>query len=90
VPIEDRIDLHAFLPKEIPDLLSDYLEEAVRAGFRQVRIIHGRGGGVQRARVRSFLSRHPLVEAIGDAPPEAGGWGATVARLASRGPISGK
>ncbi len=81
IPIEDRIDLHAFLPRETSRLLEDYLEEAVRAGFRQVRIVHGRGTGTQRQTVRTVLSRHPAVEAFADAPPEAGGWGATVATL---------
>ncbi|HEY7586297.1 MAG TPA: Smr/MutS family protein [Candidatus Deferrimicrobiaceae bacterium] len=91
IPIEDRIDLHAFVPREIPSVVDDYLEEAVRAGFRQVRIIHGRGTGTQRRIVRSILSRHPLVESYAEAPPEAGGWGATVAVLRPRGPsISGR
>ena len=90
VPIEDRIDLHAFLPKEIPSVVEEYLEEASRAGFRQVRIIHGRGTGTQRRIVRSVLARHPLVESCFDAPPEAGGWGATVVLLRPPGPaISG-
>jgi dsDNA-specific endonuclease/ATPase MutS2 len=91
IPIEDRIDLHSFVPREIPSVVEDYLEEAVRAGFRQVRIIHGRGTGTQRRIVRSILSRHPLVESWAEAPPEAGGWGATVAVLRHRGPaISGR
>lgn len=81
IPIEDRIDLHAFIPREISRLLEDYLEEAVRAGFRRVRIIHGRGTGTQRRTVRAVLSRHPMVETFADAAPEAGGWGATVATL---------
>jgi dsDNA-specific endonuclease/ATPase MutS2 len=85
IPIEDRIDLHAFLPKEIPSVVAEYLEEASRAGFRQVRIIHGRGTGTQRRIVRSVLALHPLVESLSNAPPEAGGWGATVAVLRSRG-----
>ncbi len=89
IPIEDHIDLHVFSPKEISLLLEDYLEEAYRAGFRQVRIIHGRGTGTQRQRVRSVLSRHPLVETYGDAPPEAGGWGATVAVLRLSGDANG-
>ena len=84
IPIEDRIDLHAFVPKEIPSVVQDYLEEAARAGFRQVRIIHGRGTGTQRRIVRSVLALHPLVESLSDAPPEAGGWGATVAVLRPR------
>jgi dsDNA-specific endonuclease/ATPase MutS2 len=91
IPIEDHIDLHAFLPGEVPRLLEDYLEEAVRAGFRQVRIVHGRGTGTQRRTVRAVLARHPEVESFADAPPEAGGWGATVAALKSRrGPTSGR
>jgi dsDNA-specific endonuclease/ATPase MutS2 len=81
IPIEDHIDLHAFVPKEIPSVVQDYLEEAARAGFRQVRIIHGRGTGTQRRIIRAVLARHPLVESCGDAPPEAGGWGATVVVL---------
>lgn len=85
IPIEDHIDLHAFLPKEIPSVVAEYLEEASRAGFRQVRIIHGRGTGTQRRIVRSVLALHPLVESLSNAPPEAGGWGATVAVLRSRG-----
>jgi dsDNA-specific endonuclease/ATPase MutS2 len=91
IPIEDHIDLHTFAPKEIASVVEDYLEEAVRAGFRQVRIIHGRGTGTQRQIVRSVLSRHPLVESYTEAAPEAGGWGATVAVLRPRGPaISGR
>ncbi|NJD62980.1 MAG: Smr/MutS family protein [Deltaproteobacteria bacterium] len=81
IPVEDRIDLHAFPPGEIRHLVEEYLEEAARAGFRLVRIIHGKGTGAQRRSVRSVLSRHPLVESFGDAPPEAGGWGATVIAL---------
>jgi len=85
IPIEDHIDLHTFAPKEIASVVEDYLEEAVRAGFRQVRIIHGRGTGMQRQIVRSVLSRNPLVESYTEAAPEAGGWGATVAVLRPRG-----
>lgn len=81
VPVEDRIDLHAFSPAEVRDLVEEYLSLAASAGFRQVRIIHGRGTGVRRRIVRSLLSRHPLVAGYADAPPEAGGWGATAVRL---------
>lgn len=83
VPIEDSIDLHAFAPRDVRDVVDSYLEEAVRLGFREVRLIHGRGKGVQRAAVRSLLSRHPLVLEFWDAPPRRGGWGATVAALAA-------
>lgn len=79
--IEDSIDLHGFLPADIPDVVADYLEEAAARGFTEVRLIHGRGKGVQRARVQALLREHPLVEAFGDAPATRGGWGATVVRL---------
>ncbi|HJX73270.1 MAG TPA: Smr/MutS family protein [Candidatus Deferrimicrobiaceae bacterium] len=84
IPIEDHIDLHAFSPKEVVSVVEEYLEEASNQGLRQVRIIHGRGTGTQRQMVRAALSRHPRVEAFGNAPPEAGGWGATFVLL--RGP----
>jgi dsDNA-specific endonuclease/ATPase MutS2 len=84
-PIElevgDAIDLHSFPPRDIPDVVADYLETAHAKGFRQVRLIHGRGIGVQRDRVRSVLADHPFVEAFHDATPDRGGWGATIAYL---------
>ena len=61
--------------------MSEYLEAAAGRGFREVRLIHGRGIGVQRTRVRAVLTGHPRVESFADAPPERGGWGATVVRL---------
>jgi DNA-nicking Smr family endonuclease len=81
LPIEETLDLHTFAPREIPDLVRDYLEACACRGFREVRIIHGRGTGTQRATVRSILAGHPLVQIFADAPPERGGWGATVVRL---------
>lgn len=81
LPIEDSLDLHTFAPREIPDVVQEYLRECVRCGFREVRIIHGRGTGTQRTVVRSVVGSHPLVEAFTDAPPDRGGWGATVVRL---------
>jgi len=86
VPIGDSLDLHAFAPKDIPAVVADYLEECARRGFREVRLIHGRGTGTQRAAVRSLLAAHPLVTDFTDAPPERGGWGATVAYLREVGP----
>jgi dsDNA-specific endonuclease/ATPase MutS2 len=62
-------------------VVEEYLIEAAARGFREVRLIHGRGIGVQREIVRAVLSRHPAVESFTDAPPERGGWGATVVRL---------
>ncbi len=84
LPVEDFIDLHPFPPRDIPDVVTDYLEAAHAKGFREVRLIHGRGIGVQRERVRSTLSKHPLVESFSDATADRGGWGATIAYL-SRG-----
>ncbi len=81
VPIEDWLDLHVFAPRDIPALVSEYLEECTRRGFREVRLIHGRGTGTQRAIVRSLLASHPLVLDFGDAPPDRGGWGATIVQL---------
>ena len=83
LPVEDFIDLHPFPPRDIPDVVTDYLEAAHAEGFREVRLIHGRGIGVQRERVRSSLSKHPLVTSFSDATADRGGWGATIAYLSS-------
>ena len=80
-PIEDSIDLHAFSPKDVPSVVEEYLEQCKQAGLTEVRIIHGRGTGVQRNIVRSILEKHPRVVSFQDAPAEAGGWGATVVVL---------
>ena len=79
--IGDVFDLHPIPPREVRAVVEEYLREARLKGFRQVRIIHGKGVGVQRETVRAVLARTPFVEHFADAPPEAGGWGATVARL---------
>jgi dsDNA-specific endonuclease/ATPase MutS2 len=81
IPIEDVIDLHTFRPADIADLIEDYIDACVRAGFTSVRIIHGKGTGRQKARVQELLRRHPRVVSFTDAPPEAGGWGATIVAL---------
>jgi dsDNA-specific endonuclease/ATPase MutS2 len=79
--IADVFDLHSIPPREVRAVVEEYLREARGKGFRVVRIIHGKGVGVQREIVRSVLARTPFVERYADAPPEAGGWGATVAHL---------
>ena len=79
--IGDVFDLHTIHPREVRVVVEEYLNEAQRLGFRQVRIIHGKGIGVQREIVRSVLARSPFVERYADAPAEAGGWGATIAYL---------
>jgi len=66
VPIEDHLDLHAFAPRDIPSVVEAYIEAAAGAGFREVRVIHGRGRGVQRGIVQATLDRHPNVEAFCD------------------------
>lgn len=81
IPIEGVLDLHAFAPREVAPLVADYLEAAAREGLREVRLIHGKGRGVQRELVRRLLEAHPLVARFADAPPEAGGWGATLVWL---------
>lgn len=81
VDIEDVIDLHGFQPRDIPSVVESYLEAAVERGFGEVRLIHGRGTGFQRMRVRETLERNSLVRSFYDAPPSRGGWGATVVEL---------
>jgi DNA-nicking Smr family endonuclease len=81
LPIEDSLDLHTFAPKDVRPVVDEYLKEAAARGFREVRLIHGRGIGVQRASVQTLLAGHPLVQRFFDAPPERGGWGATVVVL---------
>ncbi len=81
IPIEDWIDLHTFQPKEIPSLLEEYLLECRKKGYQEVRIIHGKGRGVQRSIVHGFLKKSPLVESFRQAPPEAGSWGVTLVSL---------
>lgn len=75
--ITDVIDLHSFRPREVADVVRAYLDAAWEQGLRQLRIVHGRGKGVQRQTVRTLLERDPRVQAFGNAPAEAGGWGAT-------------
>jgi hypothetical protein len=81
--IRDVFDLHTVPPREVRAVVAEYLCEARLKGFRQVRIIHGKGIGVQREAVREVLACTPFVEHFSDAPPEAGGWGATIATIAA-------
>ncbi|HEY0098555.1 MAG TPA: Smr/MutS family protein [Pyrinomonadaceae bacterium] len=79
--ITDVFDLHTIAPRDVERVVQEYLTEAHRAGFLSVRIIHGKGQGVQRRLVQSILARTPFVREWTDAPPQSGGWGATVAHL---------
>jgi dsDNA-specific endonuclease/ATPase MutS2 len=85
LPLEDSLDLHSFAPRDIPDVVEEYLRAARAAGLAEVRLIHGRGRGVQRARIHTLLASLPGVVRAYDAPPERGGWGATVVVLGSDG-----
>jgi dsDNA-specific endonuclease/ATPase MutS2 len=80
VPIEDVLDLHPFAPRDIAALVADYLDEAAARGLEEVRIIHGKGKGVQQRIVHGVLGKHPLVARFGLAT-DASGWGATVVTL---------
>lgn len=81
IKITDTLDLHGFDPNELPMLLEDYIDESLDRGFRQVRIIHGKGKGILRERVHSLIRRNPHVTDYMLAPPHNGGWGATIVYL---------
>jgi DNA-nicking Smr family endonuclease len=79
IPIEGTLDLHAFAPRDIPSVVEEYVIAAHEAGLHEIRLIHGRGQGVQRGIVQAALEKHPLVESFYDAPESH--LGATVAVL---------
>ena len=81
IPITDVFDLHTVPPRDVRAVVEEYLSEAHRLGLKALRIIHGRGIGVQREMVRSVLAKTPFVAEYRDAPMEAGGWGATIVTL---------
>jgi dsDNA-specific endonuclease/ATPase MutS2 len=81
LPISDVFDLHSVPARDVQEVVEEYLSEAHRLGYKALRIIHGRGIGVQREMVRAILARTGFVEAFRDAPAEAGGWGATIVTL---------
>jgi len=81
IPVSDVFDLHSVPPRDVEGVVEEYLVEARRLGFKALRIIHGRGIGVQREIVRSVLARTPFITDFRDAPAEAGGWGATIVSL---------
>lgn len=81
LPIGEELDLHAFAPRDVASVVEEYLVACRERGILLVRVVHGRGKGVQRAEVRRLLARLPHVAAFDDAPPQSGGWGATLVRL---------
>jgi DNA-nicking Smr family endonuclease len=84
IPITGELDLHAFAARDVPALVEDYLRECDARGLREVRLVHGKGKGVQRAVVRRVLQRLGFVDGYRDAPPGRGAWGATLVRLRGR------
>ncbi|WP_319524286.1 Smr/MutS family protein [uncultured Desulfosarcina sp.] len=84
IPIDGVLDLHTFAPGELNTLLDDYIDACLDANIHDLRIIHGKGSGVLRQRVHALLKKDPRVGRYEDAPPEAGGWGATLATLIGR------
>jgi DNA-nicking Smr family endonuclease len=81
IPITDVFDLHSFHPRDVKGAVEAYLEEAHRLGLKHLRIVHGKGIGVQREIVGTVLSRSPLVSSFSNAPEDAGSWGATLVTL---------
>jgi DNA-nicking Smr family endonuclease len=84
LPITGELDLHAFAPRDVPSVVTEYLVACRERGLTEARIIHGRGKGVQRAVVRRLLGTLPDVASFEDAPPASGGWGATLVRLSAK------
>lgn len=82
--VRDELDLHGFFPEQVPEMVDEFLRNAAELGYCQVRIVHGKGRSRLKWVVYQCLRAHPLVASFGDAPPEAGGWGATVVSLAPR------
>ena len=81
IPIDGTLDLHTFAPGELKELLHDYIDACLEHRIYDLRIIHGKGRGIVRERVRSLLARDPRVRTVHQAPAEAGGWGATLVTL---------
>lgn len=82
--VTDTLDLHGFFPRQVPELMAAFLENAVSLGLRRLRIVHGKGRSRMKWEVHRILKEHPAVERFGDAPPESGGWGATIVILQDR------
>ena len=81
IPIKDTLDLHTFKPKDIPDLFIDYFSACIDADIYSIKIVHGKGRGILKKRVHGLLKKNLMVKSFQDAPPEAGGWGATLVEL---------
>jgi len=84
LPIAGDLDLHGFRPEDTRSVTDAYLAAASERGLREIRVVHGKGRGVQRAIIRSLLEHHPLVASFREAPPARGGFGATIVHLKER------
>ena len=89
LPFDGTLDLHTFAPKEVKDLLPEYLAGCQERGLSEVRVVHGKGTGALRRTVKSLLERDPRVASFRAAGEDAGGWGATLVTLKPRGPAPG-
>lgn len=81
LPITGELDLHTFKPKDLPELIDDYLDACLNAKIFFLRVIHGKGKGILKKRLHKILGKDPRVVSFKNAPPEAGGWGATLVEL---------
>jgi DNA-nicking Smr family endonuclease len=86
LPLDGTLDLHAFRPEDVEDLVPEWLVACHAAGLRELRIVHGKGTGALRRTVRAIVERHPLVLGVRSAGEGAGGWGATLVTLAGDSP----
>jgi len=84
LPIDGTLDLHAFVPREVERVVEAYIEACRERGILELRLVHGKGKGVQRRAVQRLLSRHPAVRSFRTADESGGGWGATVVDLLPR------
>jgi DNA-nicking Smr family endonuclease len=81
LPLDGTLDLHAFRPEEVGELVPEWLEACRAAGLRDLRVVHGKGTGALKRTVEAILARHPLVASFRTAPEDGGGWGATLVTL---------
>lgn len=81
--VTDVLDLHGFFPKQVPEMIDEFIKNAISLKLNRLRIIHGKGKSKLKYMVRKELEKNPYVDEFGDAPPEIGGWGATIVILKS-------
>jgi len=82
--VTDTLDLHGFFPQQVPEMVVEFIDNALSLGLHRLRIVHGKGKSRMKWEVHQILKEHPAVERFTDAPPEIGGWGATIVTLGDR------